>query len=236
MKPYVSVIIPTFERRHRLAAAVDSALRQTVENTEVIVVDDGSSDGCLDLVRQVDDERVRIVVLPEHSGRPAVARNRGLRAAVAPWVAFLDSDDTWLPHHLWTCLSWLEANDEGFASTTLAGRASRDAGDTAPESVSARSVSTDDLLLSNPIATSTVVCRRDLVQAVGGFPECAGIYEDLALWFRISMRTSMHVLDRRTTQYAVSSDSLSGQIETKRYRYGTYFDFFRWLRSDGTRS
>src|SRR5688500_15307007 len=95
--PSVSVVIPTFERRRLVNEAVHSALDQVLVDVEVIVVDDGSTDGtAASLLRA--DERVKVVRRP--NGGAAAARNTGIRNAQAPIVAFLDSDDRWQPHHL----------------------------------------------------------------------------------------------------------------------------------------
>jgi hypothetical protein len=94
----VTVIVPTFNRSLQAPHAVRSALAQTHARVEVIVVDDGSSDDTRDALAAIDDERVRYV-WQEHAGLPA-ARNRGMAEARGDFIAFLDSDDTWLPWKL----------------------------------------------------------------------------------------------------------------------------------------
>lgn len=91
----LSVVIPTFQRRDRLAEAIASVLSQTHHRLEVIVVDDGSTDGTGAMVRALEDPRIRYV-RQENRG-VAAARNRGLRECRGEFVALLDSDDTWLP-------------------------------------------------------------------------------------------------------------------------------------------
>jgi glycosyltransferase involved in cell wall biosynthesis len=106
----VSVIIPVYKTEKYVEAAVASVLNQTYQNLEIIVVDDGSPDDSLKLVRQFDDPRIRIIE-QENRGL-AGARNTGIRHAVGEYIAFLDSDDVWLPEklakhvkHLETCPS-----------------------------------------------------------------------------------------------------------------------------------
>jgi GT2 family glycosyltransferase len=98
--PLVSVVIPTYNRGVRVLRAVGSALGQTYPAIEVVVVDDGSTDGTGALLaeRFGGDDRVRC--LPRPNGGPAAARNTGLAAARGDFVAFLDSDDEWLPWKL----------------------------------------------------------------------------------------------------------------------------------------
>jgi glycosyltransferase involved in cell wall biosynthesis len=97
--PRVSVVIPTFERPDLVQRAVRSALAQTVADIEVIVVVDGRDPATMDALRAIDDPRLRVHVPDRHLGN-AEARNAGVRLARAPWVAFLDDDDTWLPDKL----------------------------------------------------------------------------------------------------------------------------------------
>src|SRR4051794_13419670 len=99
MENSVSVIIPTWNRAATLGPAIQSVLNQTYPPREVLVCDDGSTDNSVDVVAQLDDQRIRW--LPGgRGGRPAIPRNRGIGAATGEWLAFLDSDDEWLPDKL----------------------------------------------------------------------------------------------------------------------------------------
>src|SRR5262249_7122187 len=98
-EPSVSVIIPTWNRAATVMAAVESALAQTHAPLEVLVCDDGSSDDSAQRVGALPDPRVRWLPGPR-GGRPAIPRNRGIAAARGEWLAFLDSDDEWLPDKL----------------------------------------------------------------------------------------------------------------------------------------
>src|SRR4051812_31649574 len=97
--PHVSVVIPTWNRPELVTRAVRSALAQIHDDLEVIVVVDGPGDHTPDELARIDDPRLRTVVLPAKGGAPN-ARNAGVAAAQAPWVAFLDDDDEWLPAKL----------------------------------------------------------------------------------------------------------------------------------------
>lgn len=106
-RPRVSVVIPLFNKLRYVRRALDSVLRQTVEECEVIVVDDGSTDGSADVVRECSDGRVRLVV-QENAG-PGAARNRGLADVRTELVSFLDADDEWDPTFLEENLRTLDA-------------------------------------------------------------------------------------------------------------------------------
>jgi glycosyltransferase involved in cell wall biosynthesis len=96
-RPLVSAIIPTYNRGYTVGRAVESILKQTYENIEVIVVDDGSTDDTQEKLKEYGD---RIRVLYQRNSGPGPARNRGIEASRGEIIAFLDSDDVWLPTKL----------------------------------------------------------------------------------------------------------------------------------------
>ena len=112
LTPLVSVIIPTYNRASLIDRAVASVLGQTRDDLELVVVDDGSTDVTVDLLAGYrSDPRFHILCLPQNRGVSA-ARNAGAGATGAPWIAFLDSDDEWLPDKLSRQLRWSAANPE----------------------------------------------------------------------------------------------------------------------------
>ncbi len=114
MQPAISVVLPTYQRAHLVERAISSVLHQRFANWELIVVDDGSTDGTADVVERCADPRVSVVRLHRNVG-VAAARNAGLRVVRAPVVAFLDSDDVYLPNALGDYLQALEAHPEALA-------------------------------------------------------------------------------------------------------------------------
>jgi glycosyltransferase involved in cell wall biosynthesis len=108
--PRVSVVIPAYNRAHSVGRAIESAMAQTRAPDEIIVVDDCSSDATREVLTEWRREpRVRLVFLAKNSG-PAGARNAGVEAATGDLIAFLDSDDLWLPGHLVECVGLLGAD------------------------------------------------------------------------------------------------------------------------------
>lgn len=103
-----SVVIPAYNREKTIKRAIDSVLRQTYQNFEIIVVDDGSTDGTKDVVLSIHDDRIRYIH-QENQGAQ-VARNRGIHEGQYDWIAFLDSDDEWLPRKLELQLAVLQQN------------------------------------------------------------------------------------------------------------------------------
>ncbi len=107
--PRVSVVMPAYNAARYIREAIDSVLQQQVQDLELIVVDDGSTDETAEIAAEAAtaDPRVRIVRQP-NSGKPAIARNRGIRESRGEIIAFLDADDVWRPEKLETCLRVLD--------------------------------------------------------------------------------------------------------------------------------
>lgn len=105
--PQVSIVLPTYNRRDTILRAVRSTLAQTFEDWELHLVDDGSTDDTQSVIAGLDP---RIRIHRQANGGMASARNRGLRESRGRYIAFLDSDDEWLPHHLALCVAFLRAN------------------------------------------------------------------------------------------------------------------------------
>ena len=111
MKPRISVVLPVHNRADVLGRAIRSVLDQELREFELIIVDDGSADDSVNIAKSFKDDRIEIVELVENRGGN-VARNTGLRTAKAPLVAFLDSDDTYLPEKLQHVVAEFEARPE----------------------------------------------------------------------------------------------------------------------------
>ncbi len=99
MNPQISVIIPAYNTEKYLAKAIASVLEQTIDNLEVIVVDDASTDGTVAIAKSFSDPRVKVLINPENLGA-AATRNRAIRHATGTWIAVLDSDDWYAPERL----------------------------------------------------------------------------------------------------------------------------------------
>ena len=201
--PSVSVIIPTWNRAHTLIAAIQSALTQTPAPLEVLVCDDGSQDDSRSLVSEINDPRVRWIDGP-HSGGPAVPRNRGLAASRGEWIAFLDSDDRWLPGKLAAQLDLARRLDVlaacGNAIRVLPGGTCAGAllEQCAPRLTFGR------LLRGNLVVCSSAMFHRALLPKVGSFPEATELValEDYALWLRVTTFTDFAFVGEPCVAYA----------------------------------
>jgi glycosyltransferase involved in cell wall biosynthesis len=113
----VSIILPTYNRADTIVRAIESVQAQTFQDWELIVVDDGSTDGTAELIANLEP---RMTLIRQENRGFTEARNVGIRASTGEYLAFLDSDDEFMPHHLELCVAFLEAHpDEQFVSTEL---------------------------------------------------------------------------------------------------------------------
>ncbi|MDL0131942.1 glycosyltransferase family 2 protein [Halobacterium salinarum] len=99
MTPQSTIVIPTYNREATISRAIDSVLEQTVDDYEIVIVDDGSEDSTQEEIEEYNDNRIRYIEHEENRGQN-VARNTGLRAAKGTYISYLDSDDVLLPQHL----------------------------------------------------------------------------------------------------------------------------------------
>jgi glycosyltransferase involved in cell wall biosynthesis len=106
----VSVVIPAYNAARTLKATVESVFEQTVQNFEIIIVDDGSRDDTTAVARSIEDARVKVVT--QANGGAAAARNTGIKAARGEYVAMLDADDLWMPHKLERQLAVLNSGED----------------------------------------------------------------------------------------------------------------------------
>ena len=208
----VSVIIPAYKAEHTIAAALDSVLAQAAGSMEVIVVDDASPDATLagvDAWLREHPGGGRLIAMPRNGG-PAAARNRGAAEARGEWLAFLDSDDLWLPWRLATQLALAARHPD--VDLWCGGTIGLDCA--LPEmpplgGVKFRPVSLDDFLVANPVATTTVLLRREAFRKAGGFDEQFRGPEDYDLWMRVAAAGRLAHLDCPLGRYRSETGSLS---------------------------
>jgi hypothetical protein len=184
--PQVSVIIPTFNRASMVGAAIQSVLEQTFVDWELIVVDDGSQDSTREVVAAYTDSRVRYVCQENH--KLPGARNTGIRASTGMYLAFLDSDDLFLPEKLALQVAALERDStlglvaSGWKDIDLQHRPRR----TLCPWKLGRGLVLADWLHRCPFIVPAVLVRRDWLLKVGLFDEQQHYVEDWDLWLRLS--------------------------------------------------
>ena len=184
----VTVVLPTYNRARTLPRAIDSVLTQTFADLTLVIVDDASTDSTPEIVRSLEDPRVRSVRLPENRG-PAAARNAGIREATTEWVAFQDSDDEWLPTKLEEQLRAAHARgDEVALVVTGYTLETPDGILVTPRHTLQGDDPTPDVLDGWPTITPTWLVRRSTLAELGGFDETFPCLEDWDLALRLTAR------------------------------------------------
>lgn len=191
--PAVSVVIPLYNKGPYIARALESILSQTFQDFEVIVVDDGSTDGGSEVARELRDPRIRLIS-QENRGVSA-ARNRGIEAARSQLVAFLDADDEWLPRFLETVMRLRKRFPDAGAYATAVCTAHN----STIKHLRYRSVPSPDwegmitdyfrsqIFGDSVLRSSSTAIPREILQEMNGFVVGAKWGEDLDLWGRIGL-------------------------------------------------
>ena len=218
MNPRVSVIIPAYNAAVYLPYAIESVIAQTYDAWEIVLVDDGSTDGTLavaDGYRERLGDRLQYIH-QENRGLPA-ARNTGIRAARGEYIALLDADDVWLPQRLERGVPALDADAQAGlvharvmrinAEGALIGQLAVD-----PKTMSgwiARNIYTRRAHIVCP----TVMFRRICLEKAGCFDESLRATEDRDLWFRIAQYYKIVFLDEVLAYYRLSPNSMTSDME-----------------------
>jgi glycosyltransferase involved in cell wall biosynthesis len=199
LRPAVSVILPTFNRLQYLRPAVDSVFAQTYDDWELVIADDGSEEKTRAYLSSLAVlPRVKVLWLP-HSGNPGAVRNAALREARGEYIAFLDSDDLWMPSKLEIQMGTLRAGPCRHWSYTAINHINH-AGAQINAALSASwvyyegNIFQDLLTLKAGVAMPTVIVSRQILEQVGGFDEYQGQHEDYHLWLRLAMQCEVGVI------------------------------------------
>ena len=218
MVPLVSVIIPTYNRAALVSEAVASVLAQTWRDFEVLVVDDGSTDATPEALAPYAS-RIRLW-RRESRGGVSAARNTGISAARGEWLAFLDSDDLWLPEKLARQMTYLAAHPEQLwcqTEETWVRRGVRVNQPLTHQKIGGRIFRQS--LERCMVSPSAVILHRRLLEQHGGFDEILPAAEDYDLWLRLSWRYAIGLApEPLIIKRGGHADQLSGQWGLDRYR------------------
>ena len=197
--PCITVVLPTYNRLEFLQCALRSVLEQTFTDWSLIIADDGSNEQTLAYLRALSNPpRITLIELA-HSGNPAAVRNAALRAATGEYIAFLDSDDVWMPSKLDRQLAALRASGlrwgyTGYNRIDATGRVRQWPG--TRRWVAYRGFIFDPLLMFEAeVSTPAVLVERRVLEQVGVFDERQTVFEDYDLWLRIALQHEIDLID-----------------------------------------
>ena len=190
--PAISIVIPLYNKEPHIARALNSVLAQTFQDFEVVIVDDGSTDNSAEVVKKFEDFRIRLI--QQENRGVSVARNRGIEAARAELIAFLDADDEWLPQHLETIMCLRSKFPKAGAYATLYSIQHRER--IKKVDIPCPSLKSGDGLIPryfklaaecDPITSSSVCIPRSIFDSVGLFTPDVWWGEDTEMWGRIAL-------------------------------------------------
>ncbi len=202
--PTISVVIPAFNAERTISRTLESVFAQTLPPTEVLVIDDGSRDNTVDVVRAAFPA---VKLVSQTNTGPGGARNHGISLAAGEWIAFLDADDTWRPEKL---QRQAESMTDDFDLVHTHASNTSDAMRSGDESTFAA------VWRQNPFVTSSVVVRKSAIEAVSGFNEDRRLIgvEDYNLWLRLAARgLRSKCIAEVLVDYTPADNNLSSRIE-----------------------
>ena len=217
--PEVSVIVPTYERPEFLEGAIETAIGQTHDSLDVVVVDDGSSTGYVQQIVGDYSERVRCVSHMENQGLSA-ARNTGIQAASGDYIAFLDDDDRWHETKIERQVDALERDPSAGIATCLVTSISPEGEILRCEPGRPSGDLADRALERNVIGTpSRVLIRRKCLDDIGTFDERLPTKQDWDLYLRLCQRWTVALVEDhlcfRTVHKSMSSDPSSAERDNR---------------------
>lgn len=231
--PVVSVVMPVRNRASVVGKAVASVQAQTLQKWELLVVDDGSTDDTREVLEAIAARDPRVRVIPQEWGGVCKARNRGLAEASAPYVAFLDSDNSWREDFL--RLAVVAMHGDGLRAAHAA-QSLTDPSATPPVRYRAHAGSLDELMITNHVDLNVLVVDTALAREVGGFDESLRRWVDHDFAIRLAQQTRLHLLPFIAVDYD-DSTLLADRITTVEHDSWQFVVLGKhWIRWDDVRT
>jgi glycosyltransferase involved in cell wall biosynthesis len=206
----VSVILPTYNRAEILPRSINSVIKQTYSDLELVVVDDASTDDTESVVKSFEDERIKYIKQDENKGAN-VARNTGISQSTGEYIAFQDSDDVWLPHKIQKQVDKFRQSKEGtgLVSTGVCRVWPDYQTDYLPGSQWNNQHFTRSLLQNNFIPMQAAMIRRECVHSVGDLDNELPRLQDWEMWIRLSKEYNFKLVDEALVMKHMDVDELS---------------------------
>lgn len=224
----VSIIMPTYNRAHVIPRAIKSVLKQTYQNWELLIIDDGSADNTEQVIMAIDDSRICYVKLPENKGA-CYARNRGLERAKGEYIAFLDSDNVWMKNYLEERIKTLESSPAkvgGVFGSFMQMCKGKQTVKFPPEEYAkgirdnkSHRALVKQMLFDNVIDTNTIVLKRKCVGKVSGFNDNLKRLQDWEYFFRVLCFSGYRLIfrDDCLVRNYIQKDSITRKSNNEAY-------------------
>lgn len=241
----ISVVIPLYNKEKQIAKTLQTVLQQTFQNFEIVIINDGSTDNSLEVVKRINDTRIRIIH-QENAGVSA-ARNKGIKEAKYELIAFLDADDEWKPEYLETQYRLYCKYSE--CSVYACGYEFRDCNGVVANTI-IRKLSFRDVdgILTNyfevascshpPICSISIMARKEAIQAIEGFPIGVKSGEDLLTWARLAVYNEIAYSKKKLAVYRLGysnprppepTDYVGEQLEKLYELYPTIYAIKKYI-------
>lgn len=216
----ISVIIPTYNRAGKIMRSVESVLNQTYRDIELIVVDDCSKDNTVEVLNEIQDERLRVIRLEKNSGA-CVARNTGIDAAKGEYIAFQDSDDSWRPEKLEKQLETLEKTGADVVFCRLERHdeetKSFEFKTTIVPSIPAGFVDKRELMIGSKVSTQTILAKREVFESERFSPDMPRL-QDYELVVRLCQKSRFYLMDDVFVDLFLQDDSIT-QVAASKFAF-----------------
>jgi glycosyltransferase involved in cell wall biosynthesis len=227
MAPYFSILIPLYNKERYIADTIKSVLAQTFIDFEVIIIDDGSTDGSAEVAASFKDNRIKY--FRSENGGVSSARNYAMQVAQGEYFAFLDADDIWKPYHLERIAEAINQfpHLKVFASLIVAENSKGTYMPVFSNLKSEANFETDYFTASfarSILSGSTTVIHRSVPEIIGDFDISLKTFEDIDFWIRIGLHYQIGVINEVTARHVFVPESLSHKKFTM--ADATYFEKF----------
>jgi len=214
-KPLISIITPTYNRATSLPRALESIFDQTFKNWEIIIIDDGSTDTTQEILKKFQEQNKNVICIKHDKNKGVTAaRNTGLHEAKGDYIAFLDSDDVWLPQKLEKQLEVFNRSPDIGLVYTGALFINEKGGEQRIKNATVEGYIYEQEIAFNPIGSpSRVMVKREVFEKVGMFDENFSVLEDWEMWIRITKTYPVRSINEPLIHYFESADSMSINTE-----------------------
>lgn len=219
--PKVSVVIPLYNREKYIAETIESVLLQTFKDFEIIIIDDGSTDNSL---KNLEPFKEKVKLITQINSERAVSRNNGVKNSTGEYIAFLDSDDIWLPNKLEKQIEILDKNKEIVLVYCACNRIDENSKKTLTarrQRVGYSGNISEKLLIRNFIPSPTPILRRELFNQTEGFKSEYIPYEDWEFWIRFSHLGKFHFIEEPLALYRIHKEQSVQLVSAERIEKAT---------------
>ncbi|MEN9519548.1 MAG: hypothetical protein RLZZ381_2136 [Cyanobacteriota bacterium] len=213
--PIISIVIPTYNSELTIQETIESIQKQTFTDFEIIVIDDGSQDNTVDVVKNLVKSESRLKIFPYENGGVSVARNRGIEIARGEFISLLDGDDLWTPDKLESQLKALKNNPQAgvaYSWSNLIDEDGKFLGSGGSPLYQGNVY--QELLHGNFLSNgSSILVRREAVESIGNFPTDYPLASDWDFYLRLASKWPFVVVPKYQILYRQRSNSMSSNIE-----------------------